>query len=39
MNLMFGYVSTTHASLRVSASEYSLEPANSSLVQLVDAPE
>src|ERR1044072_6449030 len=38
MNLMFGNVSTTHFSLRVSGSEYSDGHAYVSLAQLVDAP-
>ena len=38
MNLMFGNVSTTHFSLRVSGSEYSLGPAKVSLVHEFEAP-
>ena len=38
MNLMFGNVSTTHRSLRVSGSEYSNGPAKVSLVDEVEAP-
>ena len=38
-NLMFGNVSMTQPSLRVSGSEYSLRPWKTSLVQLVEAPE
>ena len=37
-NLMFGNVSATHFSLRVSGSQYSPGPAYVSLVQSVDAP-